>query len=451
MEALLSARGFLPLIILFCVISSLRDGNAARLMGKGLSDQKLDNSSSDKSTPTFNVQSYGAVGDGVTDDTEAFQSAWKAACEVESASAVLEVPQGYSFMIQSLMFSGPCKCGLTFQVDGVLLAPDGPKSWNKQNSENQWLIFYKLQDFTLQGQGIIEGNGEKWWELPCKPHRGPNGTTLKGPCLSPTAIRFFDSSGITLRGLTIRNSPQFHLRFDGCKSVLIDNIVINSPALSPNTDGIHVSGTQFVGIYNSLISNGDDCISIVSGGANVDIQNVTCAHSHGISIGGLGNHDSQACVTNISVSDVVLRNSDNGLRIKTWQGGHGSVSGVSFDNVYVDNVRNPIIIDQYYCFTKGCHNKTNAVFVSNVDYSNIRGTYDVRSPAMHFACSDSIPCTNITLADIHLVPAEGQMMASPFCWNAYGATQTLIVPPLTCLLEGQPQSIIQGSSDACSY
>ncbi|KAH9296043.1 hypothetical protein KI387_039631, partial [Taxus chinensis] len=378
----------------------------------------------------------------------AFDLAWKAACEVESA--VVEVPQGYTFLIQSTIFSGPCQCGLTFQVDGVLLAPDGPDSWAKNSSKLQWIVFYKLQDFTLQGRGVIDGNGEKWWNLPCKPHRGPNGTTLHGPCDSPTAIRFFDSSGLTLQDLRIKNSPQFHVRFDGCTSVLINNININSPALSPNTDGIHISNTQSVGIYNSLISNGDDCISIVSGGDNVDIQNVTCGPGHGISIGGLGNHNSRACVSNISVSDVFIKNSDNGLRIKTWQGGVGSVSAVTFDNVYVENVRNPIIIDQFYCFTKGCKNETESVYVSDIAYRGIRGTYDARSPAMHFACSDTIPCTNISLSNIQLVPSQGEMMENPFCWNAYGITHTLTIPPLTCLLEGEPQSTLHNTMDSCS-
>lgn len=62
---------------------------------------------------------------------------------------------------------------------------------------------------------------------------------------------------MTLRDLRIRNSPQMHLRFDYSKSVVIDNIIINTPALSPNTDGIHVSGSQSVGIYNSAISTGE--------------------------------------------------------------------------------------------------------------------------------------------------------------------------------------------------
>lgn len=32
-----------------------------------------------------------------------------------------------------------------------------------------------------------------------------------------------------------------------------------------------------------------------------------------------------------------------------WQGGGGFVSKVTFQNLLMENVRNPIIIDQYYC------------------------------------------------------------------------------------------------------
>lgn len=63
---------------------------------------------------TFNVMSYGAVGDGDADDTEAFRDAWKAACAVESA--VVLAPADYCFKITSTIFSGPCQPGLVFQV-----------------------------------------------------------------------------------------------------------------------------------------------------------------------------------------------------------------------------------------------------------------------------------------------------------------------------------------------
>jgi polygalacturonase len=121
------------------------------------------------------------------------------------------------------------------------------------------------------------------------------------------------------------------------------------------------------------------------------------------SIGSLGNHNSKACVSNITVRDSVIKLSDNGVRIKTWQGGSGSVSGVTFNNIHMDTVKNPIIIDQFYCLSKDCSNKTSAVFISDIVYTSIKGTYDIRHPPMHFACSDSVPCTNLTLSDIELI------------------------------------------------
>ncbi|RVX21855.1 Polygalacturonase [Vitis vinifera] len=295
----------------------------------------------------FDVTSFGAVGDGTTDDTAAFMEAWKAACAVESG--IVLVPADH--------------------VDGVLMPPNGPDCWPKSDSKKQWLVFYRLDQMTFTGSGTIEGNGGDWWELPCKPHRGPNGSTLPGPCDSPALIRFFMSSNLVL---------------------------------SPNTDGIHIENTKSVGIYNSEIGNGDDCISIGRGCSDVNIEGVTCGPSHGISIGSLGVQNSQACVSNITVRNVFIKDSDNGVRIKTWQGGR----------------------DQYYCLSKACRNQTSAVYLTDVTYRNIKGTYDVRSPPIHFACSDTVACTNITMSEVELLPAEGELVDDPFCWNAYGTQET---------------------------
>ncbi|KAJ8752422.1 hypothetical protein K2173_004058 [Erythroxylum novogranatense] len=395
----------------------------------------------------FNVQSFGAVGDGIADDTQAFKMAWDTSCQTDSS--ILVVPAGYVFMIQPTIFTGPCKSDLVFQIDGTIMPPDGPESWPKRMNKRQWLVFYKINGMSMQGGGLIDGRGEKWWNLPCKPHKGKNLTTLPGPCDSPVAIRFFMTSNLTVQGLKARNSPQFHFRFDYCHDVHVEMLTIKSPALSPNTDGIHIENTNNVRIYNSAISNGDDCVSIGAGCYNVDIRNITCGPGHGISIGSLGVRNSGACVSNITVADSVVKNSDNGVRIKTWQGGYGSVSKVGFHNIHMDNVRNPIMIDQYYCLTRNCSNQTSAIYVSDVSYTNIKGTYDTRSPPMHLACSDSVPCTNIILSDIELLPRQGQFVANPFCWNAYGEIETLTIPPVSCLSEGTPLFMAQGTIDPC--
>ncbi|KAB2092891.1 hypothetical protein ES319_A02G061200v1 [Gossypium barbadense] len=263
-------------------------------------------------------------------------------------------------------------------------------------------------------------------------------------------IRFFMSSNLVVSGIKIQNSPQFHMKFDGCEGVLIEKLLISTPKLSPNTDGIHIGNTKSVAIYNSMISNGDDCISIGPGCSDVHIEGVTCGPSHGISIGSLGVHNSQACVSNITVRNAVIRESDNGVRIKTWQGGTGSVSGISFENIQMENVRNCINIDQYYCLQKACLNQTSAVYVRDVQYRNIKGSYDVRNTPIHFACSDTVACTNITMADVELMPHEGELIEEPFCWNAYGIEETLSIPPIGCLLKGMPHAITESSQYSCS-
>ena len=81
------------------------------------------------------------------------------------------------------------------------------------------------------------------------------------------------------------------------------------------------------------------------------------------------------------------------------------------------------------------------MYVSGVTYANIKGTYDVRSPPMHFACSDTLPCTNITMSEVELLPHEGELVDDPFCWNAYGVMRTVTIPPIPCLQDGQPESL----------
>jgi hypothetical protein len=156
----------------------------------------------------FDVRAFGASGNGSSaDDTRSFRAAWKEACSAESAT--LLVPSDGVFTVTSTVFTGPCKPGLTFQVsstnlhaygrvddgvpvisflclilhrrrfqfvrcpqiDGVLMPPDGPTSWPEGDSRRQWITFYKTDGVTLTGRGTIEGNGEEWWNLPCKPHR----------------------------------------------------------------------------------------------------------------------------------------------------------------------------------------------------------------------------------------------------------------------------------------
>ena len=48
-----------------------------------------------------------------------------------------------------------------------MVAPSDPDKWPANNKRN-WLVFYNAHGTTLRGAGLIDGKGQKWWELPCK-------------------------------------------------------------------------------------------------------------------------------------------------------------------------------------------------------------------------------------------------------------------------------------------
>lgn len=70
-------------------------------------------------------------------------------------------------------------------------------------------------------------------------------------------MKFDSGSNVTVRGVTIQNSPQFHLNFNHVVGVTVDNITISSPETSPNTDGIHLQETQNVTIQDSHVDAGN--------------------------------------------------------------------------------------------------------------------------------------------------------------------------------------------------
>ncbi|ONI30434.1 hypothetical protein PRUPE_1G251200 [Prunus persica] len=421
-----------------------------------------------KGSSSFNVLDFGAKGDGSTDDTKAFQAAWAAACKVEASQII--VPAAYKFLVGPISFSGPyCQPNILFQLDGTIVAPTDSKSWGK--GLLQWLEFTKLRGITVQGKGLIDGRGSSWWQD--TPYGDPidddfklivplNSTAQqhppmpirselsgKMPSIKPTALRFYGSFNVTVTGITIQNSPQCHLKFDNCAGVLVHDMSVSSPGNSPNTDGIHLQNSKQVLIHTTNLACGDDCISIQTGCSDVYVHNVNCGPGHGISIGSLGRDNTKACVSNITVRDIIMHNTMNGVRVKTWQGGSGSVQGVLFSNIQVSEVQLPIVIDQFYCDKSQCKNQTSAVALSGITYERIRGTYTVKP--VHFACSDSLPCVDVTLNGIELKPVQEQYhMYEPFCWQTFGELRTPTVPPIACLQIGKPSSNrVNSDHDVC--
>lgn len=371
------------------------------------------------------VEWYGAIGDGLTDDTQAFADAWKEACALDFA--VFLIPEGRTYLVSPLDFKGPCGSSLIVELAGTLIAPSEPHTWNKSNS-NAWLHFSHMNDLTVEGGGTIDGQGQQWWAQSCK-------TKKTNKCHdAPTALRFTAVHNLKVRNLQTVNSPQIHIKLANCYGVQVVNLLVDAPADSPNTDGIHISATQNVLIQDSWIGTGDDCVSIVSGSFDIQIKNIECGPGHGISIGSLGKGGSDDQVSLVAIDGAILTGTSNGIRIKTWQGGTGSAISFRFQNVQMNNVSYPIIIDQRYCDSpSSCPvNETSAVHVSKVCYKNIWGT-SATEQAIKLECSELVPCKNLFFEDINLVPVAGAGNSTSLCRNAEGVVVGTVIPSVDCL------------------
>ncbi|XP_050207132.1 probable polygalacturonase At1g80170 isoform X2 [Mercurialis annua] len=383
-----------------------------------------------------NVDSFGAAGDGVSDDTQAFVNAWKTACS--TPKSVFLVPSGRSYLVNATKFKGPCEEKLVIQIDGTIIAPDEPDNWDPK-LPRIWLDFSKLNGVLFQGKGVIDGSGSKWWASSCKKNK-------TNPCRgAPTALTIDSSSSVRVKGLTIRNSQQMNFVIARSASIRVSKVLVSAPGDSPNTDGIHITDSTNVILQDCKIGTGDDCISIVNGSSGIKMKRIFCGPGHGVSIGSLGKDNSTGIVTKVVLDTAFLKETTNGLRIKTWQGGNGYVRGVRFENVQMDNVANPIIIDQFYCDSpKSCQNQTSAVKVSEIMYRNVTGTTK-SAKAMNFACSDAVPCENIVLSNVNLEKKDGTV--ETYCNSAQGFGIGIVHPSADCLIS-EDKHVFDGTDTA---
>lgn len=66
-------------------------------------------------------------------------------------------------------------------------------------------------------------------------------------------------------------------------------------------------------------------------------------------MGSLGKYKDEKDVSGIFVSNCTLKNTTFGVRIKTWADSPPSqATGIHFQDIVLDSVKNPIIIDQFY-------------------------------------------------------------------------------------------------------
>ena len=257
------------------------------------------------------------------------------------------------------------KAGVTLWLDTgtTLFASHNPREHDAQagkcagngtgNSACKHLIsVLNPMDSGVVGEGTIDGRGgepltggtKTWWDLE---------EDYDGNLAAPRLIQVSGGTNFVLYKVTLKNSAKFHVVIDGTNGYKVWGITINTPADSPNTDGVDPSRAKNGVIAYTKISTGDDNIAVKGGGPN-PVDGLLVAHNHfgrghGMSIGS----ETNGGVRNVSVCDLSLDGTDNGLRIKSDASRGGLVQGVYYTDVCIRNSRHPLVFDSYYSSAAG--------------------------------------------------------------------------------------------------
>ncbi|HEX3627160.1 MAG TPA: glycosyl hydrolase family 28 protein [Verrucomicrobiae bacterium] len=287
---------------------------------------------------SFNVASYGAVGDGVTTNTTAIQNA------INDASAA---GGGTIEFTSGVYLSGPLNLAnsINLQLDvGATLRMLPYGSYPGGTSPADFITAQSGgHDFEVSGSGTIDGFAENsgWWT---------NGLSTSA---RPSLFNFNKCNRVLIQNVTLENSPSMHLVFKGTGgNITIQGITINTSGSSPNTDGVDLVGTNCL-VENSSISDGDDCIALGSTGGTSSgtlITNCNFAFGHGLTIGS----NTSSGVSNLTVINCTFNGTQYGIRMKSDNAAKSPGSGGIAQNLFYSNlkmtniVEGAIVIYSYY-------------------------------------------------------------------------------------------------------
>lgn len=318
-----------------------------------------------KQSACINVKDFGATGDGTTDDTTAVQSA----INCLPKKGVLLFPEG-RYLCRPLCLKSDVTLYLTDNAtilgstdrSGYPVLPGeicdattGEKiqvgTWEGNPvTMHQSLIFGEhISNVHIVGRGCIDGNAQNstWW------------VDVKNQPIGRPRLAFFNGcKNVYFHGVSAQNSPAWQMHPYFCKNVNYLDIFVGAPHNSPNTDAIDPECCNGVNIIGCRFSVGDDCIAIKSGKAyigktyrtptqNVYIANCLMQFGHGaVTLGS----EMAGGVKKLTVKQCKFVQTDRGLRIKTrrGRGKYAVVDGVTFQNILMEGVKTPIVINMWY-------------------------------------------------------------------------------------------------------
>lgn len=328
---------------------------------------------------TLDVRDFGAIGDGVRDDTVSIQAAIMAC----PAGGRVLVPAG-SYLVTSLFLKSDIDIELaqgacvrarfdrknlaympgTQQVTehggyaGSGMLPLGTWEGSSMSEYCSLITGFGVSNVCIYGRGCIDGQAThdegNWWHDP----KAIVNHEVDREIARPRMVFLTKCSHVALAGITVQNSPAWNIHPVLCDHVEGLCLTINSRKDSPNTDGFNPESCSYVRILGCHFSVGDDCIAIKSG--KLDMPRALRPATHDMYVAHCYMHDGHGSVVigseaaggvkDLLVRKCVFARTDRGLRVKTRRGrGKDAVNeGIVFDDIRMRDVLVPFVINSFY-------------------------------------------------------------------------------------------------------
>lgn len=201
----------------------------------------------------YDVRQFGAKPDGKTLSTESIQRAIDR-CAADGGGTVYLPPgaflSGTIYLKSRVTLRLAAGCTLLGSTELKDYPPTVPalRSYTDNYTDKSLIYGEKLEGIAITGRGTIDGQGR----------------AFTGPYkVRPYTMRLIQCRGVTVEGVTLRDSPMWMQHYLACDDVRIHGITVRS-RVNANNDGINIDSCHRVVISDCNVSSGDDALVLKS-------------------------------------------------------------------------------------------------------------------------------------------------------------------------------------------
>lgn len=300
---------------------------------------------------SFSVLDFGAVGDGLSLNTEAIQNTIDSCSS--SGGGCIYFPPG-NFISGTIILKD--NVSLHLQKGAVLSGsaniedyPELKTSYRYYSDEwsTKSLIFaYNVKNISICGEGTIDGQGAAFQSATKKkPERYKN---------RPYLIRIIECNNVKLSDVRLKNSAMWMQHYLACDNVRISGISVYNHC-NKNNDMIDIDGCKNVIISDCIGDTDDDALTFKSTSLrsceNITVTNcILSSHCNAIKFGtettgGFKNVVLSNCIVKPSEKKSViygLPSGISGISLEIVDG--GKMDGIDISDVIIDGPEVPIFI-----------------------------------------------------------------------------------------------------------